>query len=968
MLPSGLAALCLLLLQTGALGFGILPGDSLNHLEITEKAILNATVQVCRKLAQAEGARFNLQDLTAEAVAAACSSSGSSKSFRQVIKFIKQRNRRVDIRYALNPGFHFDNEKFTEGRKIITDGISAVKASNRRGNYEAARQKLGEILHPLQDFYSHSNWMELGNKLPNSNLIRSDSSIGNIAGESRATCRSCDGNDCRNNILQDILQENLLTSGYFGIVPFISTKPKGKCSHGGFIDQTSWKEPKGGINKDSKSSSHGHLHTEAANTAIAATRELLEDIQGAAGDRDFLQLMGISKGSNKALCFVIDTTRSMRGDIDVVKSLTSFLIDSKIGTADEPSLYILVPFRDPDFGPLMRTTDAKVFKDQINTLEPAGGGNFPEPSLSALQLALTGAPHSSEIFLFTDAPAKDKQLKSTVIALMERTNTVVNFMLTDVLGLHRRRQRDSQHRSRITASDAQLYRDLAQASGGQAIEVTKSELSVATSIIRESSSSSLVTLLQAARTPGRPDNFTFSVDESVRNLIIYIIGRSLSFTLISPSGASQSSLDKTGVLGTIQSVGNFQTVRLDKQVGLWEIRVVSTEPYTLKVTGQNAIDFLFDFVELSHNPNQLFDVLETRPRAGVNGTLLVSVTGSDSASVTEVALVESSGSGEVNGRVESLGGGDFLVRVDRIPSVDFVVLVKGQDNNNSVIGASPAGFQRQSSTNFRASNLTITADSNNVIEPGSSISVPFSVMTSGTGGNFTIRATSDQGFDSTSPTSLFLETGGSANGTVTLTVPLNTPSGSDVTLTIEAEAPGATDTNYAVLRFSIVTEVTDIIRPVCQVISVTANCSDDCSQSTWELTANLTDGNGTGIERISMRQGNGTLDTSTTVGADGENVILASYSASCCSADVELVAVDAVGNVGSCFRTIRATADANSATTSSQTERNTSAADSTVSTASSGNHLVLPSYFYLTIWALVMLGPFGSCFAPLEAI
>lgn len=44
----------------------------------------------------------------------------------------------------------------------------------------------------------------------------------------------------------------------------------------------------------------------------------------------------------------------------------------------------------------------------------------------------------------------------------------------------------------MSQSDAQLYRDLARASGGQAIEVTKSELSVATSIIEDSSASAVV--------------------------------------------------------------------------------------------------------------------------------------------------------------------------------------------------------------------------------------------------------------------------------------------------------------------------------------------------------------------------------------------------------------------------------------------------------------------------------------------
>lgn len=63
----------------------------------------------------------------------------------------------------------------------------------------------------------------------------------------------------------------------------------GKCSHGGAVDQTSTIEPKGGINKDTFSASHGHLHTTAANLAIAATSELLQNIRLDAGDRPFLQ-------------------------------------------------------------------------------------------------------------------------------------------------------------------------------------------------------------------------------------------------------------------------------------------------------------------------------------------------------------------------------------------------------------------------------------------------------------------------------------------------------------------------------------------------------------------------------------------------------------------------------------------------------------------------------------------------------
>lgn len=45
----------------------------------------------------------------------------------------------------------------------------------------------------------------------------------------------------------------------------------------------------GGINKDTTESSHGHLHPKAADLAVLATMELLEEIRVALGDGRFLQ-------------------------------------------------------------------------------------------------------------------------------------------------------------------------------------------------------------------------------------------------------------------------------------------------------------------------------------------------------------------------------------------------------------------------------------------------------------------------------------------------------------------------------------------------------------------------------------------------------------------------------------------------------------------------------------------------------
>lgn len=58
-------------------------------------------------------------------------------------------------------------------------------------------------------------------------------------------------------------------------------------------------------------------------------------------------MLGISRRSSKALGFVIDTTKSMSDDIDAVRRAAISITDSEVGTQNEPSFYILVPFNDP---------------------------------------------------------------------------------------------------------------------------------------------------------------------------------------------------------------------------------------------------------------------------------------------------------------------------------------------------------------------------------------------------------------------------------------------------------------------------------------------------------------------------------------------------------------------------------------------------------------------------------------------
>lgn len=892
----GVALLGLALFAGPTMAFVPIGGGASTHVSITGTALLQKVTETCRAVAEAAGHEFKPTGSSPEELVQAClgpTATGevSGAKFHSSLQEIYTQNGLVDRDFVNSAPHHFNSEEFLQGRSLITQGMVAIKANIRKENFQAARETLGRVLHTLQDFYSHSNWVELGYTEPYINLIRPDLPLENLADFNTPTCNDCASGTCPSPILPNILKEKKLTSGYMSI--FSSAKPKGKCSHGGVTDLTSSEIPRGGISKDERRSDNVAFHNAAVTAATAASLQLLEDIRSAAGNNDFLRMMGIARSS--VVCFVIDTTGSMADDIEEARSVVYEIIDSKKGTQDEPSEYILVPFNDPKFGPIIRTTDPDKMKTEISKLRANGGGDTPEMCLSGLQLALTGAPGSSHIYVFTDATAKDIALKDTIVALIRSTKSTVSFFMTS----SRRRRRRSLERASF-----EDYKDLALASGGQAIQVTKAQLPQATEVILDTSTSALVTVLQRARNPGKEETFSFALDESLQNITIYITGTSITFTLTNPAGVSQSNTEANGKLGTIQTVGNLRRIRLnaDKQTVMWKINIKSTQPYTLKVTGQSSITFIYDFVESFKGPHPGFAVISGRPKAGQPASLMVTVMGSrgpSSMTVGSIGLVTVSGPETMsNSTVTDMGSGSFLVTVDKVPEGEFVVILKGTDK------VSNTEFQRQSTTQMSVSKVNIQAVVDRSVEPGQEFRLPFSVMTQGSGGQYQISARNDRNFPMDYPKSITLTTGLYSNNSLTITPLANTPSGTYATLTLEAKSSSGANTNYIVLRMSVVTKITDFVGPLCEVVSVLADdCPHDVSQCgpfQWELSANLTDANGTGIERIWLQQGDGTLSY-TSLSVPG---VQAKYNASCCSQIVEFVAVDKVGNVGKCYQSI----------------------------------------------------------------
>ncbi|KAM9477191.1 von Willebrand factor A domain-containing protein 7-like [Clarias gariepinus] len=876
------------------LAFMALLPDAQTHQNITLNAILQTTADVCKSMGKVAA-----NPLTVESVAEACYSSNAAKDFQRSINEINTYNALVDIQYPFTASYHFNNEEFLSGQDLILKGISTVITYVSQENYQVAREALGKVFHTLQDFYSHSNWIELGHTTPYSSLIQAESLISNMADSD--TCSSCYFDICRGNILEAVITQQKLTSGYYG-----ETKPKGKCSHGGNDDVSSWGQ--GGINKDNTSSSHGYLHEIAASVATDATIDLLNYIRKKIGDSEFLRLLGL--GQTAVLCFVIDTTSSMSDNVASLRKVTSAIIDSKTGSAIKPLEYILVLFNDPGYGPLLRTSDPKVFKDAINALIPSGGENDDEEMcLSGLKLALTGCPPQTEIYVFTDAGAKDKWLTNSVKALIEKKKSVVTFMLNGATSSLRRRKRywfyPGQQSLSPQLSDPQLYQDLAQASGGYVVDVnsiTQSNIQAVTS------SYTMVTLFQAVIDPPTAEIFSVFVDFSVQSLTIYITGNP-NYSILSPTGVLQNStaLSNMSVWPT-QIFGNLSVVQPDEknQAGRWLFNINSTEPYSIKVTGRSIINFLFDFVQIYEGLHTTYTELNRRPVSNTSINMLLSLLGgSNKVKATEVYLTKSSSPKSYKGTLKAIGNGQYMVSFNSVSAGQFAIFVIGEAR---FVADVILRYQRQSPSWFQVSDVTVAAQPFEHLEPGVSFSLPFNVTANSFEGNFNISVTNDQNFDILFNKSITLKNGVSANETVTVIPPVNASSGTEAIMTIFAEAANGSDFNYAVLHLDVIDVVREYVPPVCNVLQITANCSGSCSLSSWSLTANVTAGFGSGIPSLKVLKGNGQITTTSMIRDTSTIVTMVVYNASCCSKELHLVAVDSVGNVATCFRSLSAAA------------------------------------------------------------
>lgn len=643
------------------------------------------------------------------------------------------------------PSAHCDDELLPECTQRLISIKSAVVGHAQARDGEEARAQLGRALHTLQDFYSHSNWVNSPGP--------ANASFNPALGASTIPRLPLTDATCVDDFFDNVLTGSGLTritTGYFGSFE----PPAGKCAHGVL--------PSVGIHKDAPGRP---FFDQARARAVEGTRDYVEQILDAlAGNDAAIRALMDARGT---LGFVIDDTGSMGGVISGVKTVVGQIVNAAATDPDtQPDDYLLETFNDPSIGTPFVTTSATSLLSAVNGISVTGGGDCPELAQSGLLAAISAARGGSRLYFFSDASSKDASLVGNVIAAANAKEVTINYILN----------------GSCSPIDPAYIRG-AQETGGQLFFVSAFEISRLFGLVRPTLRGDLQSMLVVdAPLSAATRVFEVPVDSTITSVTFSVsLDVPTAVRVFRPTGSEVGASDADASV-TVLSTGRIVTVS-SPAPGTWRLEVTGSGSLSASVMGNSALQLgPVAFVErrgrLEHEG--LFPI-NGQPVLGDTQLMRARLLGA----VASVRFEAVSASGAPLGDL-TLAAGDVDAAADEyvgqvgLPSERFRVYARGVDiNGREFVRAFPALFGGQS--------VRVRPVADGVqLALGQTTPVAFDVTNLGAVGTFLITAADDAGFAlGVSPSSLALDAGATGRVTVNVTVPAVTSREFD-TLTVVA--------------------------------------------------------------------------------------------------------------------------------------------------------------------------------------
>uniref|UniRef100_A0A8C0DZX9 Hemicentin-2 n=1 Tax=Balaenoptera musculus TaxID=9771 RepID=A0A8C0DZX9_BALMU len=372
------------------------------------------------------------------------------------------------------------------------------------------------------------------------------------------------------------------------------------------------------------------------------------------------------------LAIVLDVTGSMWDDLMQVMHGASRILERSLSRGSQAiGNYALVPFRDPDIGPVTLTADPAVFQRELRELYVQGGGDCPEMSMGAIKAAVEVANPGSFIYVFSDARAKDYHKKDEVLQLLQLKQSQVVFVLTGDCG-------DRTHPGYLA------YEEIAAASSGQVFHLDRERVTEVLKWVESAIQASKVHLLSTDHEEGGEHTWKIPFDPSLKEVTISLSGPGPEIEVQDPLGRILQRDEGLNVLLNIPDSAKVVAFK-PEHPGLWSIKVYSSGRHSVRITGISNIDFRAGF---STQPSLDLNHTIEWPLQGVPISLVINSTGLQAPGrLDSMELSHSSGRSLLtlptrllsNGSTHQLWGGPPF----RTPQERFYLKVKGKDHEGN---------------------------------------------------------------------------------------------------------------------------------------------------------------------------------------------------------------------------------------------------------------------------------------------